>query len=257
MSGAVSASPAVKHIRGAYALDKAASLPLVGEQHPLILETKKWLWWSNGIALASFIIGFGTWYYISHREKPAEGPTEVRIVRYTELGVPPSIAKPSAPQVNLAQQVAPPSIGVPEPVPDFMAQNTTIATQEQMSEALAPISMDDLGGAGGDSIVVDLETDRNPSPDEFVAVEEMPVLIQIPAPVYPDMARQAEVEGTVLLRCLVGKDGKVADAIVTEGHPMLNDAAVAAAKKATFKPALQQHRPVAVWVQIPMRFRLN
>jgi protein TonB len=85
----------------------------------------------------------------------------------------------------------------------------------------------------------------------------MPVLISMPPPVYPDMARQAEVEGTVMVRALVGKDGKVQDAFVTEGIPMLNDAAVAASKKAVFKPALQQHKPVAVWVQIPMRFTLN
>ena len=44
------------------------------------------------------------------------------------------------------------------------------------------------------------------------------MLIQIPAPVYPDMARQAEVEGTVMVRALVGKDGKVQDAFVTDGR---------------------------------------
>ncbi|MFN8547915.1 MAG: TonB family protein [Candidatus Eisenbacteria bacterium] len=249
--------PSHPHMRGAYRLDGVPSLPVVGEKHPLILEFKKWLWWSNGVALALFTIGFASWYWWTHREAKAVDAPVVRIVRYTDLGVPPSISKASAPQVNLATQVAPPSIGVPEPVPDFMAQNTTIATQEEMSEALTPISMEDMGGSGGDSLVVDLETDHNPSPDEFVAVEEMPVLIQIPAPVYPEMARSAEVEATVMIRALVGKDGKVADAIVTEGHPMLNDAAIAAAKKATFKPALQQHRPVAVWVQIPMKFSLH
>ena len=258
MSTKATALPAKSmHMKGAFHLDNAPTLPVVGERHPLVLEFKKWLYWSNGIALGIFLIGFGGWWYWTHRTpKEVEAPT-VRIVRYTDIGVPPSISKPSAPQVNLATQVAPPSIGVPEPVPDFMAQNTTIATQEEMSEALSPISMDDMGPNSGDSLVVDLEADGNPSPDEFVAVEEMPVLIQIPAPVYPEMARSAEVEATVLIRALVGKDGKVADAIVTEGHPMLNDAAIAAAKKATFKPALQQHRPVAVWVQIPMRFSLH
>jgi TonB family protein len=71
------------------------------------------------------------------------------------------------------------------------------------------------------------------------------------------MARSAEVEGTVVVRALVGKDGKVANAIISEGIPMLNDAAITAVKKAVFKPALQQHKPVAVWVQIPLRFSLN
>ena len=38
---------------------------------------------------------------------------------------------------------------------------------------------------------------------------------------------------------------------------MLNDTAIEAAKKAIFKPALQQHRPVEVWVNIPIRFTLH
>jgi len=38
---------------------------------------------------------------------------------------------------------------------------------------------------------------------------------------------------------------------------MLNDAALQAARRALFKPALQQHKPVAVWVEIPMAFTLH
>jgi TonB family protein len=113
--------------------------------------------------------------------------------------------------------------------------------------------------SGGDSLVVDASQfgNDNPSPDDFVAVEEMPVLITPPQPVYPEMARAAEVEGVVTIRALVTKEGKIGDAFVTEGHPMLNDAAIAAVKRAAFKPALQQHKPVAVWVQIPIRFSLH
>jgi len=44
---------------------------------------------------------------------------------------------------------------------------------------------------------------------------------------------------------------------VTQGVTMLNEAAVDAAKQFVFRPALQQHRPVEVWVQIPMRFSLH
>jgi len=65
------------------------------------------------------------------------------------------------------------------------------------------------------------------------------------------------MEGTVMVRALVGKDGKVQKAFVTESLPMLDDAAVASVRGAIFKPALQQHKPVAVWVQVPMRFTLR
>jgi protein TonB len=79
----------------------------------------------------------------------------------------------------------------------------------------------------------------------------------MPAPTYPDIARQAGVEGTVTLRALVGKDGKVLEIFVVEGIEMLDKAAMEAARAAVFKPALQQHKPVAVWVLIPMQFTLH
>jgi protein TonB len=235
-------------------------LPVIGEAHPLRQKYRKFLIWATAIAAAFHLLGFGGWLIGRSIHREPERAPMVRIVKIADLGVPPSLSqRESAPEVNISAQVAPPSIGVPEPVPDFQAPNLTMASQEEMAQALTPTDLTSLGSGGGDSIVVDLsgDDDRSPSPDEFVAVEEMPVLINIPAPVYPEMARQAEVEGTVMVRVLIGKDGKVKDAIVTDGVTMLNDAAIEAAKKAVFKPALQQHRPVEVWVQIPMRFTLH
>ena len=240
-----------------------AQLPVTGEEHPLRRKYRSFVTWAVTIACAMHTAAGAAWLISRQMQKDeVEAVREVKIVKYTELGVPPSIAQQatSAAQVAIAQQVAPPSLGIPEPVPDFKATTQEFATQDQLAEMLAPTSLSDLGGAGGDSLVIDIPTAMdggNPSPDDFVAVEEMPVLIQIPAPVYPDMARQAEVEGTVMVRALVGKDGKVKNAFVTESVPMLDDAAVSAAMKAVFKPALQQHKPVAVWVQIPMRFTLD
>lgn len=240
----------------------AAQLPVTGEAHPLRKRYRRFVIWA--VAIASFIhSGAGAaWLIRQHLNRAPERPRDVRIVSYTELGVPPSIAQEAAAtaQVAIAQQIAPPSLGVPEPVPDFKATTHEFATQDQLAEMLSPTSLSDLGGTGSDSLIIDIPAalgDGNPAPDDFVAVEEMPVLIDIPAPIYPDMARQAEVEGTVMVRALVGKDGRVQDAFVTDGVPMLDDAAIAAAMKAVFKPALQQHKPVAVWVQIPMRFTLD
>jgi periplasmic protein TonB len=239
----------------------AERLPVVGEAHPLRQRYRRALYWALGVASAIHLLVFVGWFVGRNIKREAAVPREVQIVSYRELGVPPSLTQETSQtaQVAIAQQIAPPSLGVPEPVPDFQATTSTIATQDQLAEAFVPTNLSSLDSGGGDSLVVMLDAvgNDNPSPDEFVAVEEMPVLISLPPPVYPDMARQAEVEGTVMVRALVGKDGKVQDAFVTEGVPMLNDAAVAAAKKAVFKPALQQHKPVAVWVQIPMRFSLN
>ncbi len=250
------------HIPWAYSVADAAALPLAGEQHPLRREAPRWLLWASAAALSLGLLLFGAWRWWSGRETAPPPPREIRIVRYTDLGVPPSIARPSVPQINVAQAVAqmaaPPSIAVPEPVPDEQAQTQTIATQEEMSEALAPINLEGLG-EGGEGLVVeqDIEVDTSPAPDEFVPVDHEPVRLSIDPPVYPPMAQQAGVEGSVLVRALVGRDGKVKQVIVVSGPEMLRDAAVASAQTAVFRPALQNNRPVEVWVAFPVTFQLR
>jgi TonB family protein len=240
--------------------DADAVFPVVGETHPLKKHYRDLFYRASITAMSFHLLFFGGWLVGRNlKPKPQERSRSVQVVSYREMGVPPSIAQNNdVAQVTVAAQVAPPSIGVPEPVPDFQAQNTSLATTDQLAEALSPVDVSSLD-SGGDSLVVDASQfgNDNPSPDDFVAVEEMPVMITPPQPVYPEMARAAEVEGVVTVRGLVTKEGKIGDAFVTDGHPMLNDAAIAAVKKAVFKPALQQHKPVAVWVQIPIRFSLH
>ena len=202
------------------------------------------------------------WTHRAPEEAPVVRP--IRIVRYTDLGVPPSIARPSVPQVNVAREVAkiaapPPAIAIPEPVADEQAQTQTIATVTEMAEALAPLTLDDLdfGEGGGDSLVVDLDLEGSPAPDDFIAVESEPVRITIDAPVYPEVAQSAGIEGTVLVRVLVGRDGRVKDVIYIDGPEALKAAADDCARTAVFKPALMDNRPVEVWVMMPVTFRLR
>jgi TonB family protein len=220
----------------------------------LVKESTRWLTTSNAIALFTAAALFASWYVYSHANREEEAPENATIVKYTELGVPPSIKEPSAPQVNVAEAIVPPSIGVPEPVPDAEATESTIATQSEMSEALAPFTADDIGGSG-DSIVVDL--DRSPGMGEFVAFDELPVLLSIQPPTYPELVRQAGIDGTVLVQVLVGKDGKVKQSVAVEGPEPLGADGVSAARTALFKPALQGTSPVEVWVQVPIVFSLN
>jgi TonB family protein len=56
---------------------------------------------------------------------------------------------------------------------------------------------------------------------------------------------------------LVGEDGFVKDQIIIQSQQMLDDAAAAAAQTAVFKPALQKDKPVAVWMVIPIEFKLH
>lgn len=250
------------HLPGAFSLADAPRLPLTGEQHPLNREFARWMSWANGLALVFGVLAFALWMLSGKLKKEAPVMREVHIVRYTELGVPPSIARSATavPQINIAQAVAPPSIGVPEPVPAVEAQTTTIATQTEISEAVPAVSATGLGIGTGDSLVVEgppAAVDEHPAPEDFVPVDVEPVRLRIDAPVYPDVAMQAGVEGTVTVRALVGRNGKVIKAQVIEGPEALHDAAIACARTAVFRPAMTQNEPVEVWVAMPITFKLR
>ena len=97
----------VKHIQWAFSLDDAPRLPLTGDNHPLRRELAKWMSWANLVTLLLTALIFAGWYFWSHRtieEAPVMRP--IKIVRYTDLGVPPSIARPAVPQINVAREVA-------------------------------------------------------------------------------------------------------------------------------------------------------
>jgi protein TonB len=94
---------------------------------------------------------------------------------------------------------------------------------------------------------------------EFYAFDEAPVLIKFVNPKYPDLARQAGIEGTVLLNVLVGDDGKVLQVAVIQSDvtPAMEKAAMEAAKQFMFKPAKQRTVSVKARVAIPIRFKLH
>jgi protein TonB len=183
-------------------------------------------------------------------------PPAVNIVSIENF-IPPSISEEAAPpQVSLAEQVSQPSIGDPVPVPDYDAQELTVATVEEMSE-MQTSDLSALTG-GGDSLVVSFgDGGLGSSQGNYQVYEEAPALISIPKPEYPSIARSAEVEGVVVLLVLVGEDGNVEEVRVAEGPDLLHEAAIAAAKQARFRPALTQQRPVAAWVRLPLKFTLS
>ena len=94
---------------------------------------------------------------------------------------------------------------------------------------------------------------------EFYAFDEAPVLIKFVSPKYPDLARQAGIEGTVLLNVLIGDDGKVMQVSVIQSDvtPAMEKAAQEAAKQFLFKPAKQRTVPVKARMAIPIRFKLH
>ena len=93
----------------------------------------------------------------------------------------------------------------------------------------------------------------------FLAFDEPPVLIHFAVPKYPDLAREAGIQGTVRVKVLVGTDGKVVNVqmIDSDVTSAMARAALEAARKCRFKPAKQRTTPVQAHVMIPLHFRLN
>jgi TonB family protein len=101
--------------------------------------------------------------------------------------------------------------------------------------------------------------DDCPGINEFVPVEQIASMTYYQEPVYPRLAEQAGLEGIVWLKVQVNKYGTLTDAVVykSSGTPALDDAALRAAPKCRFEPALQNGRPVCMWVTYKVVFSLH
>src|SRR6202043_4253979 len=76
-------------------------------------------------------------------------------------------------------------------------------------------------------------------------------------PFYPPLARQARIQGTVLLRAQIGKDGSIQNLQLVSGHPMLVQAALDAVKQWKYKPYLLNGEPVEVDTEVQVNFTLS
>ena len=106
--------------------------------------------------------------------------------------------------------------------------------------------------------------DAPPPPPEgprvkFIPYDDPPQPLSQIAPVYPEIAQEAGIEGTVVVQVFIDLRGRVQDTVILKGIPNtgLDEAAVKAIRKTRFRPAKQRERPVGVWISIPVNFRLK
>lgn len=213
----------------------------------------------RGVVIAAAIVGAVVGlYYVPELLASEEEPVHtIRIMKYTDLGPPPSITQTAAaPSVAVASNAVKPSIGIPVPVPDAQVNpEQTFATQKELSQAASPVN-EGTGTGGGVAIQQDINIDE-PPPD-FVPYEKEPTVVKKVEPKYPDIALRAGLEGNVFLKVWVTKEGKVREAVIIKSDAeIFNQAAKDAAVQWIFTPAVMQKGPVAVWVSIPFRFRLT
>jgi protein TonB len=82
-------------------------------------------------------------------------------------------------------------------------------------------------------------------------------LIHRVQPVYPHLAIQARIQGEVVLRAIISRDGRIDGLQVVSGHPMLAPAAVDAVRQWRYRPYVLNGEPVEVETQVTVRFVLS
>jgi protein TonB len=76
-------------------------------------------------------------------------------------------------------------------------------------------------------------------------------------PSYPDIAKQARVQGVVVLEAVISPSGEVTNVRVLRGAPLLNDAAADAVRQWRYTPTLLNGQPVSVVMTVTVNFRLG
>ena len=99
------------------------------------------------------------------------------------------------------------------------------------------------------------DTDSNDA--DFEPYDKEPQIVKKVNPIYPEGAKREGLEGRVIVKMWVGKDGKVKQVVVLKSDAeVFNAPAIEAAKQFLFTPAYLNNKPVAVWVSYPFQFKL-
>ena len=97
------------------------------------------------------------------------------------------------------------------------------------------------------------------SGQEFYVFDKAPKLKHYVQPEYPVLARNGDIEGTIVMKITVDERGRVISATVlkTTANGMFDDAGRKAAMQWTFEPAEQSGNPVKATITVPLEFSLN
>jgi protein TonB len=142
-----------------------------------------------------------------------------------------------------------------EPPPVERPRVAVEAPSELVDEAVETIATTDLR----ENVISIEPTGPDIEIVEYYKLQIKPTPIHIPKPRYPELVIRAGIEGTTVVKALVDIDGSIMEVKIlkTSGNQMLDQSALAAAKKARFTPAKQRDKFVRVWISIPMKFHLT
>jgi len=117
-------------------------------------------------------------------------------------------------------------------------------------------------GSGTGDQPAEVVEEPEPDPNAFIAVEKEPAPVNLDEIkrriVYPPLLKEAGVQGKVVVRILVGKDGKyIKHQVLRSSHKLFTEAVEKEIQNLEFTPAIQAGKPIKLWVTIPFDFRLQ
>ena len=169
---------------------------------------------------------------------------------------------------------------VPKIEDDALVDETKeVKSQDEVTKSSISIAAQDYAGDGEGGINIDDLKDNQQAGGTDVPPQEEEVadnaLVEVPATypggeaallrfisenlVYPSIAQEQELQGQVVLRFRVEKDGSIGEIVVKKSLSKECDQAAAevVSKLARFVPAKQQGHPVPVWFTLPIRFQIR
>lgn len=210
-----------------------------------------------------------------------EEETKVSVVKLSMEDLPPPPAldeekpPPPPPPKLPPPQIKTVAFKIPEPTPeeelDPEEEEKTIAEIEELKDA-PNIGFEDKegeeegffdGDIEGEGEVPEVVVEQSAEPDinAFIFAEEEPKPVNMDniqrAIGYPQIARDAGIEGQVVIRVLVDEKGNYVRHKVLNGvHPILEKAVEDKINQLRFTPAIQGGKPIPFWVNIPFAFKL-
>jgi protein TonB len=159
---------------------------------------------------------------------------------------PPIVDNPTEPSKPPARPSLPLPSDEPDLSPDITLEPVNFGSYQPWD---APPPLPPEAGILRDTFIV---YDKDPEPIGGYAAIQKNII-------YPAIAQEAGIEGTVVIRAFVDKRGEVTECSVLKGMPNtgLEEAAIDAIRKVRFIPAQQRDRNVGVYIAIPVIFRLR
>jgi TonB family protein len=198
-----------------------------------------------------------------------------------------TVASETSPEWNPATVMQVPAAAPAQPKKSVVGATKSSATPavaarpavEITRSAVPPLEVEVIAGGnrntihlGSNPVKVDLPPDSSSVAEASTAAERAPTTVasqrvqmslakattpQPPDSSYPLLGRQMKVQGSVLLKALIGADGMIQDLRVVSGPAILASAAREAAIRWQFKPYMQNGRPVETQANIAVNFTIK